>query len=400
MSLPSSEPLPDDINELPPARQRHLRRLPRTATPAERQILLDSLLQLTAPSLDFFLFALLGSLAAGMAFFFDEPILLILALVTLPFNSPIFDLALLPPTQRLGHGLKSLVSLLISAGLAFSAGALSGWLRASPSLSRLSIIHFSAPYWLNLVIVAGSVVLCCLVLLRQNQLPRLAGAFLSYEIMIPLVVAGFGLTTTHAQLWPGALLISLLHLGLALVLAILTFILLGFMPKLRMGWVLALVPLALTLAVLTATMFFLSQKNAGLPPPTSSPTPGPSQTASPKAVEATSTPTEQPYTATMTRTDTGTPTIAPTPTQTPTPEPTTYWGVVEADEGAIIRESPDFGSQVVTYVNDGDLIEILGEITNENNTRWYQVHTATGESGWLLGSLVNTPTPTPSPTSE
>jgi hypothetical protein len=52
MSLPSSEPLPEDINDLPPARQRHIRRLPRSATPAERQILLDSLVELSAPSLN------------------------------------------------------------------------------------------------------------------------------------------------------------------------------------------------------------------------------------------------------------------------------------------------------------------------------------------------------------
>ena len=53
MSLPSSQPLPDDINELTPARQRHLRRMPRSASPAERDILMESLLSLTATAIGF-----------------------------------------------------------------------------------------------------------------------------------------------------------------------------------------------------------------------------------------------------------------------------------------------------------------------------------------------------------
>jgi uncharacterized protein YgiM (DUF1202 family) len=62
-----------------------------------------------------------------------------------------------------------------------------------------------------------------------------------------------------------------------------------------------------------------------------------------------------------------------------------------------VRESPDFEAAVTTYVNDGDLIEVLDTIINEDGTRWFQIRTASEKSGWLLGSLVIRPTSTDTP---
>lgn len=395
MSLPSSEPLPDDIHELSPARQRHLRRMPRAASPAEHGILLDSLNQQTSPSLDFFLFVLLGSLAIGAMLYFREPILLVLAITVFSFPTPIFGLALLPATLRLSSGLKSALSLGVYIGFAFLSGILAGWLAPTALLSNLAIFHFTAPYWLDLTVLVLSTVLSCFILIRQDRLPRLLGVLLTYEIAIPLSLAGFGLFTQHAQLWPGALLTGMLHLGIALVLAIFTFIILSFTPKNMLGWLLALVPLAITLPLLTATIFFLTKQA----PQLISTPPVPIQTQiSPTSppIDPTTTPTDVPLTPTApgTRTPTNQPMKTLTPTITPTPEPTTFLGLVAAPEGAIIRVEPSFAAEILTYVNDRDPIEILGE-TMDGNTRWYQVETASGKRGWLLGSLVHTPTPTP-----
>ncbi len=408
MSLPSSEPLPDDIHELPPARQRHLRRLPRTASFAEWQILLESLIKLTSPSLEFFLFALLGALAAGAAIYFNEPVLLILAVILFPFNTPIFNLALLPANQKLGPGAKSLFSLLTALIMAFGAGILTGWMAPDAVISRLAVIHFSAPYWLNLAVVAGSVFTCCLVLVRQDRLPRLAGALLSYEILLPLVVAGFGMMTGQHQLWPGALLVALLHLGLALVIAIFAFILIGFSPRSLLGWLFGLIPLALTLALLTATLFYTNQLDIPwfLPEASLTSTPAilektPIESPSPKAADPTQTTTVVVPTATLQPTSSATPTLGFTGTSTPTPtlEPTVVLGVVIAENGAVVRDEPSFNAPIVTYVNDGDQVELINEYM-DGNTRWFQVRTELGKTGWLLGTLITTPTPTPSPTTE
>jgi len=90
-------------------------------------------------------------------------------------------------------------------------------------------------------------------------------------------------------------------------------------------------------------------------------------------------------------------TQTPTLTRTSTPEPTTYWGFVGSLTGAVVRELPDFEAEVITYANDGDFIEIMDETLGEDGTRWFKVRTSSGVIGWLLSSLVNTPTPTTTP---
>jgi len=226
--------------------------------------------------------------------------------------------------------------------------------------------------------------------MRNGHLPRLAGVILSYMLLVPTALAGFGLTIGHPQLWPGALFVALIHLGLSILLSMLTFIIFGFSPKKLMGWLLLIVTLTLTLAGLAFSLTLTTQQIAPVIQPS------PSTTPSPKAVFSA---TPEAFTPTNTITPTLTPsqtaTTTQTPSQTPTTEPTSYWAVIDITMGAVIRETADFEATVVGYANDGDLIEIIGETLPEGSSRWYQVRTATGETGWILSSLVNTQTPTP-----
>jgi len=398
MSLPSSERLPNDIIELPPARQRHIRRQPRSASFAERQLLLDSLIKLTAPTPSFFLRTLLGALATGLALYMNNPAILIIAIVALPFNSPLFGLALYPITMKGKHALNSAISLLILLIFTFGAGALAGWLQPPPFFDRLSLFHFSALYWLYLVILGGSSLLSVLVLLRQGYLPGGMGVLLAYTQLLPFAVVGFGLTNGQLQLWTGALFVSLTHLGLGLIIAMIGFLILGFPPRKIWGWLLGILALMVTAALIAVSLIY-SMDN---PPQIEVTSPSPTyiaisaHTPSPTA-RSVSSPTSMPTSATPsgTITTSPTPTDIPTATVTPTPEPTSYWGVVDSAVGAIIRENPSTDAQIVTYANNADLIEILGEEIAPNGSRWFNVRTTTGEIGWLLGSLLATQTPTP-----
>jgi len=404
MSLPSSEPLPDDINDLPPARQRHIRRLPRSATPAERQILLDSLIELTSPTLNFFLLTLIGALALGAALYFNDPALLIVAVLVLPSLPPVFRLGLLPTTLKIGSGLKSLISILISIILTLTAGALAGWLQKEGNLSNLGVTRFSAPYWLDMSLVGGGTLLGGLILLRQGRLPQLIGAFLSYEILVPLAISGFGFVLGNAQLWPGALLIGFLHLMIAVFAAIMAFLLLGFFPKKALGWLLTMLPLALALALLGLGLNLNPRDMIAImkssPTPTAiiivSDSPDADTLSSPTLTEIPATSTLPPSPS-LSATFALSPTPTPTSTPTLTPEPTSYWGRVDSLIGGVVRETPNFEAAVITYVNDDDMIEILDAVVSEGGTRWFKVRTDSEEMGWLLSSLVITPTPTPTP---
>ena len=406
MSLPSSEKLPDDIHELPPARQRHLRRMPRSASPAEWEILVESLLKLTRPTPEFFLLALMGAAISGAALYFNEPLLLILALAFLPFNSPIFNLALYPASRKISFALKSLISLALPILFSFAAGLLVGWFAPESSFDRLALTAFDAPYWPNLAVVAGSALFCSLILVRQDRLPHLAGVILSYEILLPLALAGFGLITGAPAFWPSTLLIALLHLALALVAATLAFILIGFTPKNLLGWSLSLIPVVLTLLFLTAATIVSGQIILPWESKVIAPTPTETleiteETTQPSSTVPTATETPPIATATLqpTITQTPTPEWTATPSATPTLEPTAVLGIVVAEDGAIVRAEPSTKADVVTYVYDGDIIVLLDEYLVENQL-WYKIQTQDEDIGWILGSLIESVTPTPSPTVE
>jgi hypothetical protein len=398
MSLPSSERLPSEINELPPARQRHIRRQPRSASFAERQLLLDSLIKLTAPSPSFFLRTLLGALATGGALYTNNPAILIIAIVVLPFNAPLFGLALYPITLKGKQAINSAISLLILLILTFGSGALAGWLQPPPFVDRLSLYHFSALYWLYLVILGTSSLLSVLVLLRQGHLPGGLGVLLAYTQLLPFAIVGFGLTNGQLQLLTGALFVSLTHLGLGLTMAMVGFLILGFPPRKTWGWVLGILTLLATAALITVSLIYFLDNTPQVEVTSPSPTYISISTYTPSPTAgAVNSPTSMPTSATptVTWTTSPTPTRTTTATITPTSEPTSYFGIVDAATGVIIRENPSTDAPIVTYANNFDLIEILGEETALNGSRWFNVRKTTGEVGWLLGSLVATQTPAP-----
>ncbi|HOM66648.1 MAG TPA: SH3 domain-containing protein [Brevefilum fermentans] len=391
MSLPSSESLPNDINDLPPARQRHIRRQPRSVSLAEQQILLDSLIKLTTPTPAFFIRALLGAVTLGCAFYLQNLALLVVAIVVFPFQTPLFGLALYPLTLNAKHAVKALVSTLLLILLSFAAGILAGLFQPFKYPDALGLFRFTSPYWLDIALVAISAFFSALTLIRKGKIPEGLGVLLSYMVVVPFAVIGFGLTY-----WSGALFVSLEHLGLAFLFAVFAFIVFGFPPKKPLGWLVVITVLAITLAVSSVGLNFSVNQvpvaPTGLPNATYRVIASISPAAPTKPVPTnTMTPTDIPPTATLA------PTLAPTGLPTATSEPTTQWGVVKSETGAVIRKEPNFNAEVIGYANNADRIEILGEFTALNGSLWFEVRTAPEQTGWLLGSLLQTQTPVPTP---
>lgn len=400
MSLSSSEMLPNDINDLPPARQRHIRRQPRAASQAERQLLLESLVSLTDPTLNFLLLSLIGAVTLALSLYFNAPTLLILSLALLPFLRPIFGLALLPAQIQIKKGLIGLASLSIILGLIFAGGVLSGWMQKSIIPDQLGLFHFGYLYWLDLIVLCAASFFAAFYLLRRGRTPRLIAMLLSYEILVPLAAAGFALPIGAAELWPHALLISLIHLGLAVLTAFFTFALFGFSPKRSLSWLMIALLLVLTIACALLsqnfTRMYYSPIQTEAPttgaktfsPPT--PTARTRQSSTATSILITKTPTQKPS-----QTSTPASTTMTTPTLTPTYTSTSYWGIIDASTGVVIRESPAPDALVIDYADNGDEIEILDDFTSQDGVRWYQVLTDSGKSGWLLAALVAFRTPVP-----
>jgi hypothetical protein len=395
MSLPKSKPLPDNTEHLPPARWRQIRRHPGSAKPNERQALIEVLRAKTSPDTSFFLFSTLGTLTAAIAIAIDQPALLILALILLPFNAPLFHLALTPAAQSMKTAGKSLLALTLYSVIAFIIGLIVGWLTHTIKFDMVSLLRFTEINWANLLLLIVAGISISLTLLRKNQIPRLLGLLLSYTINLPFSIAGLTLTQTSPNVSLQCLLIGILHTALAIFISITAFIVLGLRPNSIKKWITSLIPLIIS----AATVLFLIIIPADTITfsksiPTSTPTqkPTPDQTFSPTPIPPSKTPEP-----TATLTPLSSPTPSSTPSITNTPQPTTAWGLIASEAGVVIRESPNFNAPVITYAYDGDTIQILESVQGEGNPSqiWHKIRLASGETGWIAGNLVRTATPNP-----
>lgn len=391
-----NNPLPQDLNDLPPARQRHIRRQPKAASSAERKILIESITGLTSPNLIFFLLSILSAIALGFALYFNQPALLILGIVFSPLLGPIFGLALVPIHLNRSPGLKALIAIAVQLGLAFLAGIIAGWGQKNGAIDQLGLARFGNLYWLDIILLGVSAIVAAIAIVRKGTLPRLIGVLLAYEIISPFALAGFALPLGMANFWPGALLVSLTHLCIAVVLAFMTYLALGLLPQKASGWLLPLIPLALSVLMIVTGANIGQNASVNVTPVAS---------ATPQVKDASVTPRvnmSPSATSSKVPSQSSTPTLISTTTQTPRPQPsatrtstataTPFVGLVESASGVVVREQPNFEGEVIGYANNGDAIEILGETISQDGFRWYQVKIEDDQTGWIFADFVTIPT--------
>ena len=160
MSLPTSESVPDDAANLPPARRRREKRLVIPLDADKRAHLLDELAQRTIPSFDFFLFTALAGLVLAAAVLFDSPALYLLIALMAPFMAPVVGLSL---ATIIGSGklfLQTLAGTLLGSLIIFLIGALAGlaprWL---PILSLSQAALHTQIAWPDFAILTLGVIL-------------------------------------------------------------------------------------------------------------------------------------------------------------------------------------------------------------------------------------------------
>lgn len=390
MSLPTSETTPDDFNDLPPAQKRRIRQSVKNANLTELRSFIAALKERSTPSFDFLLFTLLSAAFVVLAILFDSPLLLVVAAVSAPFLAPIIGVAIAPAIPSFSHFLRSLLSLLISLIIYLLAGALAGYLSNSFNLEKLSLTPrlFSA-IWLEWLVLILTAVLTAILVIRRDENPRTVSAILSYLIFIPTSFSAYFFTTNQLDYWTPLFWSCLVKLFITVLIITLVFILFGLKPLRSIGWA---VVVGLILSSIVLLMLYLPNKK--LPDLTAALETTPtlsSTTTSPPTQAKQETQVKPTQTLTPIPTSTTKPTLVPSNTNTPTP----VLGVVSAQNGAVIRAEPDFSAPVVTYVNDGGEIYLLNETQLSGQYLWISVMTEGGEQGWMLGSLVQTATPTP-----
>ncbi|MGV8049870.1 MAG: SH3 domain-containing protein [Anaerolineaceae bacterium] len=391
MSLPTSETTPDGFNSLHPNQRRRLRLLIKNASESEITDFLQDLLPLTRTSLDYFLFLLLSAFVLFLSIRLNSPLLLFVASLAMPFAGPIIGLSIsaILPSQK--HFIRSLLGLLITASIFFATGWLTGIASTgNKSSDVIPLEHLLNSGWLEWVLLVLAAALTGGLFLCKDELPRLPSALLSYLTFFPLALSGWLLQTRPGEDWQAVLFMGLARLLVAICSCLLTFRIAGLSPRHASGWLMSL--LIVTMTGIAMVGYGTSRgaiPNPNVPPgvSTSLETPTSLPQAQPKATKAAASPTPS-----------NAPENTPVPTNAliSTPEITTtpILARVDSPSGVVVRAEPNTKAQVVTYLNDGVMIQLLGEEMLANDTLWQKIIAPNGEIGWIVGRYLLTATPT------
>lgn len=404
MTFPSSEQIKDEINEpLSPARRRKQRRLAVLHSDDEKNKFLEELIHRFTPSFDFFLFSLFSSICGGFALIFDSAPLYILTVLLSPFLAPVsglsFGLMMGIPRFVLLSGF----SLLISGGMMFLSGCLAGWLTQSiPVLGTVqaSFHHvFTIPDFLLLVI--GAAVTMYMIIRNPNQKILVSNVALAYEINIPLLVAGFGLTSQLADFWPGGLTLFAVHLLWAVFAGVVVLLIAKVKPANFVSY--AITGLLLILSIGAGYKWLVpsdakinikteSEMNFDINRMTATPVPTAINGVKSTDVIISEAPTQL-YTLTLV------PTINPTVTftQTLTPVPTPFWARINAADanGANVRSEPSFSSQILKPLLNGTAVQVLPDTITAEGVDWAHILMDAQTDGWIVRGLLLLATPAP-----
>lgn len=409
MSLPASEPIPMPEEELPPARRRRMRRMVLPEDGDEQSARLDELGKRAVPGAEFYLSALLAGLVAGLGFWLDSPALVIFAVLLVPFMGPLMGLAVATVAGSVRFLLRSLGSLMIAGVIFLLTGTLAGWgARLFPPASLIQAGYHTRFTWPDAALLTVGVVVTLVLMNRSpSQRPLVSSVAVAYTVFLPLSAAGFGLTSGVLPGWEMGLAVFLAYLVWGALCGTLTLVFLGLRPLRFLSY--ALTGGYTLLCVAGGLVYFLSSDGAVRPPPTlgvalplvleTQTQPSPANGAGEGGFTPLATvPSETPR-PTVTLTSTATHTLVPTrtPTVTLTPAPTPVYARINArgGNGAFIRAEPRYDALIVVSMLNGNVVEVLEDVTVNEGVTWVKVRTADGKEGWIVRELLATATPAP-----
>jgi uncharacterized membrane protein len=382
------------------SRRKRRQRLLVPSGKSERAIYLNEIAKRLVPGVEYFAFSLVAGLVIAAGILLDSPALLILGALLAPFMAPAVGLGFSTVIGSLSFFLRSTAALLIGALLVFGSGALAGWISRLfvevPLSEAQRFTTFTVPDFLLLTV--GAVLAIYLTIRVPKQRSLVASVPLSYEIYVPVAVAGFGLTSSYADFFPSALWTALINVAWVILVGTITLAVLKMRPFKLFGY-------ALTAAIIGSALYGLYVTSALGSAVQQQMEPFVTRTPKVESTVAAANPTRTlpvatpEFTATPSVTPKLTNTLAPsqTPTLTITPKPTPVWAKVYSAtySGVLVRKTPGFDGEYLTSVDNGSLIQVLPEVELVDGVYWAHVMLEDGRVGWMVRSLLLTATPVP-----
>lgn len=395
MSQFNANVTPDDPENLPPARRRRARRLLAPMEAEDRVDFLDKVAHRASPSFDFFLFSLLAGAVIAVGYLLDSQPILVLSAILAPMMAPVMGISLGMVVGSIQFFLRSLIGLLIGSVLVFLVGFLAGYASRLWSPLEFSQAHASTQLsWAMFILVGIGAGLTAASMVRTEKSAALPSVALAYGLYLPVSAAGLGFGSGEAFLFPEGLVVYAQYLSVSVLVAALTFILLGFRPLTLFGYTVGAVVLLFGIVVLIGVSGAGASFGAQIALPTQTPTitPSPTLTVTPTPVP----PTPQPPTPTPSQTVTPTYTASPTTTLTPTPTPILALVDAAVGGGAHLRSEPGFSASSIILLQNGTPVQVLpDDPVEEGGGIWIHVRTFDGQEGWILQILLITATPAP-----
>jgi hypothetical protein len=384
MIPPKSEEGPVE-DRLTRARRRRAERKLKELHSDERDAILSELGRQVSFGASNLLQAVLSGLLVGLGFRFDQLVLLLAGVLVAPRMASVIGLAMAAALGSIRTFLKMLIPLVVIMTIFALAAGLSGGVGvSSEDVPKMALVHSELNYLDFGLVLLGSAILS-VGFVRNKEMSPLPSTAVAYEVLLPLGAVALSLFNKQQALQWGALLTFCFHLTWAIATGVSVFIALGFRPQPRKAGTLLGFVVLMSIVVL---MGMLSMGGAILvltPIPTPTSTPTPSITPPPTS---TSTPTSNP---TATPSPTATPTEIPPATSTPTPVQGFIFGT--GGVGVMLRESPNGPSLGGLF--DGTQVEVIGGPLLIEGSYWWEVHTRTGDEGWILGNFLATATSEP-----
>jgi hypothetical protein len=404
MSIPKSDQIPDDPEDLTPARRRRAERglIPEDLVEIADEV--ENLANQTVPSFDFYLFSLLAAAIITASILADSPALIVLGVLAAPPLNPFFGISLGTATGSLKFFGQRVAGSLIASGFVFLVGILGGYATFVLKTPGIQFLIYNARFsWTHIVLVISGTILSIITIKKQDQIPTLPSVAVAYALYVPLALAGYGFGSGQPHLWPDGMVIFGIHLAISVITGTITFILLGIRPLRFIGYTLGSVVTILAIVGVIG----LTSAGAVVGGNVAMPTLVPTATLTPTPAPPTSTPTITPIPPTPTTTPTmptATNTPLPTGTPTETPKPTPFYAEIAVSEeyaGAFIRSEPNLESQILTSLVNGTVIEILdpSPSNDEQGRNWLSIRyvdeDGIKQDGWIIENLLLISTPRP-----
>ena len=394
MSIPTTETKPDGIYRAPKPKVRYVREMVYNANPRELRAFSDNLIKRSQVEPRYFAQLGLGLLLFLVSILAKLPLLVLIAAITAPVLNPIFGLVAAGVRPSGKHMFKSFLYLVATILLFFSLGWLVEYFNnnAQEGIAALQTFTSNSGWleWLILVVLA--ILSVFLFLYRENIPSVLSSAVLVYLIFIPVSMAGMLYAQGSLQPTIESLLLAGSRLFIFLIVMIVTIWASGLKPKQFAGWFLFGIAV-ISCLLLVNELRGLNQVSvrqlrqpavalaAAIPTNEISPVPTRQPTAT---ISAALIPSQSP-TAEPTATDYPKPTQ---PTITEEPVPAINLAQVVSESGVVVRESPDTSALILAYLNNGQLVTLLGEQENAQTILWEKVELADGTVGWATSKYL------------